>query len=851
MKEFLRNLAERIGAGKRDRRPFTMLFKEFKEILEINTEVLELIADTNDKLSGDYIFDQHYIETVSRDICDRVEKMIYGLDTLVQHHYPDLHAVFLQIREEIEDELLPRKRKVSTEFVLPLCHMSKDNSETVGSKNANLAELNNVLRLRVPDGFGVTASAYHAFLEYNELPFFIEKTVNDWQQGEYTPAEASKRIRRHILAGALPKKLRRDLKTACDRIEKRKGTQSFALRSSALGEDSAYSFAGQHTSEINVERDRIEEAYKHVLASLYSESALIYRHWKGFKESETAMPVICQQTIDAAVSGVMYTYDPQDPKAETLLIDATWGLGGLIVSGEVRADQFVVDRNDPTRVLAAKPVRKDRMLKPLPSGGTTEEPVSRSLQERACLTPEQVTEIAGAGLVIERYFKKPQDIEFAIDQGGQLVILQTRPLMIRPYESSRPADLAEVTGKYEIVMQGKGDVAQKGIALGPVFIVRQEKDLQEFPEGAILVTHYASPLYAKVLDRAAGIITDVGSPSGHLATIARESRIPAIVNCEGATKTFENGMEITMDAEENVIYAGLINELKYYSLSQEPIEETFEYRLLRRILKKIEPLHLLDPSEKDFVPASCTSLHDISRFVHEKAVEALVDFHFYHHRATDPDTAKLVWDIPLDLVLIDIGGGIRAGAGKKINVGEVESLPMQAIIKGLSIPGAWDNEPLSVDFGSFMSSLTRTISPELATPKHLGQNLAVISDDYANISLRVGYHFTMIDTYLTENLNDNYIYFRFFGGVTDELRRTRRARFLSRILAENDFRVELHGDFVVGRIKKLGRQGIIQRLNLLGLLIGYTRQLDIKMINEERIADNVNRFKILMEGGYE
>jgi pyruvate,water dikinase len=277
------------------------------------------------------------------------------------------------------------------------------------------------------------------------------------------------------------------------------------------------------------------------------------------------------------------------------------------------------------------------------------------------------------------------------------------------------------------------------------------------------------------------------------------------------------------------------------------LAESYEYRLLRRVLRKIEPLHLLDPAENNFVPGACTSLHDITRFVHEKAVETLIDFHFYNRHAPGVGTSRLVWNIPLDLDLLDIGGGIRAGAGKTVVIDDVESAPMRAILQGLALPGAWDNEPVSVDLGGFMSSLTRTLAPELATPKHLGRNLAVVSAEYANISLRLGYHFTMVDAYVSERSDDNTIYFRFFGGVTGDTRRGRRARFLEAILAEHDFRVEVHGDFVVGRIKKLAARDMLSRLVLLGVLIGYTRQLDALMVNEQKIADTVARFKTLME----
>jgi pyruvate,water dikinase len=170
---------------------------------------------------------------------------------------------------------------------------------------------------------------------------------------------------------------------------------------------------------------------------------------------------------------------------------------------------------------------------------------------------------------------------------------------------------------------------------------------------------------------------------------------------------------------------------------------------------------------------------------------------------------------------------------------------MQAFLEGLAVPGAWSRDPASVDFGSFMSSLTRTFSSHLATPKYMGQNLAVISKEYANISLRLGYHFNMIDMYVNDNPNDNYAYFRFLGGVTDPTRRSRRARFIRDILARNDFRVDLRQDLVVGRIKKLSAKRMVEKILLLGKLVAFTRQLDVQMGSDERIVTFVEGFEQL------
>lgn len=150
-----------------------------------------------------------------------------------------------------------------------------------------------------------------------------------------------------------------------------------------------------------------------------------------------------------------------------------------------------------------------------------------------------------------------------------------------------------------------------------------------------------------------------------------------------------------------------------------------------------------------------------------------------------------------------------------------------------------------------MSSLTRTLSFNVASPRHVGQNLAVLSGEYVNIHLRLGYHFNMIAAYISENPNDNYAYFRFLGGVTDIARRSRRAQLLSEILANNDFRVDIRGDLVVARIKKLSSERMRKKMHLLGLLVGFTRQLDIKMTTDQEIKRSIENFNQLKNGSIE
>jgi pyruvate,water dikinase len=130
----------------------------------------------------------------------------------------------------------------------------------------------------------------------------------------------------------------------------------------------------------------------------------------------------------------------------------------------------------------------------------------------------------------------------------------------------------------------------------------------------------------------------------------------------------------------------------------------------------------------------------------------------------------------------------------------------------------------------------------MASPKEVGRNLAVVLENYMNINMRLGYHFTIIDAYISDTINDNSIYFRFLGGVTEFIRRSRRAKFIAQVLAHFDFRVEVHGDLVVGRVKKLSRPRMSERMRILGGLVGYTRQLDAQMHSDKDVTMHVQHF---------
>ena len=846
---FLKTIQNILLGRKKETVPFRILFAEFKKSLKLNNQILDLIADANNKLSGDYIFDEQYIQSTCKELTDLMRQLIVTLNHLTDQKFLDLYSSFHQIEEEINGLLKGQTLNQVSDFILPYSAVSRNLTDSVGGKNAHIAEIGALLDLRIPDGFAITTAAFGFFLDENNIRKRILAIREQWKTRNLPVEDASEQIQRLILNADVPPQLHKEMVESAREVSRRyeEITPCFAVRSSAIGEDEISSFAGQYLSCLNIPLEEIPQAYKEVLASLFSPEAMEYRLQMDFRPHEILMAVACQLMIPSKASGVMYTYDPLRPEQETMIVNAAWGLGEPIVSGEVPTDSFVLERQAPFNVREVEIVRKDESMVLRGCGGIAIDGVDEQQRTQSSLTTEQLEELATIGMRLEKYFKRPQDIEFAVDPQDKVIILQSRQLRLQQERVPRACDLSGLGRKYSILLRGRGIAAMEGVATGRAWIFKEGRDLADFPMGGILIARHATPQLARVIHRAAGFITDVGSTTGHLATVAREFRVPALFNTENGTELIKHDQEITLDTECLTIYEGLVQELQYYAIQEEPIEEMYEYRLLRRVLKKIEPLTLTDPGADNFTPAGCTTYHDLTRFVHEKAVETIIDLNFYHAHHRDTQSGKLVWEFPLDLILIDVGGGIEGEHDRGIAPEQVTSVPMQELLRGMSYPGMWDMSPSKVDFGSFMSSLTRTTPTRSTSPEDVGRNLAVVSTEYTNINFRLGYHFTVIDAFVSDNILDNHIYFRFSGGVTETTRRSRRTRLLAKILTHYDFLCEQHGDIVVARLKRTDKNRMLHRLFLLGLLVGFTRQLDVKMVNEEIIETFFNEIKTIME----
>ncbi|OGR01222.1 MAG: hypothetical protein A2505_09985 [Deltaproteobacteria bacterium RIFOXYD12_FULL_55_16] len=386
-------------------------------------------------------------------------------------------------------------------------------------------------------------------------------------------------------------------------------------------------------------------------------------------------------------------------------------------------------------------------------------------------------------------------------------------------------------------MGGRGQVAQMGIAAGRVVHVDHRTDPALFPVGAIAVARFPSPQLSPIVWRAAAIITDVGGPTGHLATIAREYRTPALFGTGEATSLLAEGEEITVDVENKQIYRGIIQGLvRLQALEEDPYRSSKELRILRRILRWAAPLTLVDPAAPDFTAENCRTFHDILRFSHEKAVDALINFHAGQGEGGRMESRPVRLPVPLKLRVIDLGAGIAPAAPPQgeLTLAMLNSRPLIAILTGFLKEAESGKEPVALGLRDIFSGLGKPMAL-LDGASYPGDNLGIIAQDYCNLSLRLGYHFNVVDAYMSADPDNNYIYFRFLGGLADRNKRERRARLIGAILSGLYFKVEHKGDLVIAKARNLDLLQMERVLGRLGELISFTRQLDVQMHDEAAI----------------
>jgi pyruvate,water dikinase len=815
-------------------------FTHFRRLLEGNNQALETMADMEEKLSGDYLFDTGYLYTVTEKLTGNVADMAAELNFLTLNRYPELGPIVRRISGEIQQELAAVPTIPDTPYILPLSRLSRDLAPAAGSKMANLGEIGNRVGLPVPQGFAITAAAYQRFMESSGIAGEISARLSQAPIADLDSLRTvSRELQNLVRAAPLP----RDLEDAIREAARSLPTPWLAVRSSAVGEDTEFSFAGQFATLLNVDAARLPEHYKEIVASKFTSRAIFYWKYRQFSINELPMAVGVLAMVPARASGVMFSLDPQAPETETVLISAVWGLGRYAVDGTVSPDLFWVSRDESLTLKERRVAVKPKALVCAAEGGEAETILSPEQAQAPCLSDDQARILADLALQLEEHFGVPQDIEWTIGEAGNILILQSRPLRIAAPAFAAP-ERERVREPGAPPLLNFGIRAVGGAAAGPVHLFLTDDEVADIPPGAVVVARQPSARLVLVMDRIAAIVTEVGSPTDHMTILAREFQVPTLVEVGGATRVLHPGQVVTVDADNAAIYLGVVPELlRRIPKSDEELQGSPVFQKLRRILRLASPLNLLDPESPDFKAGNCRTLHDVTRFCHEKAMDAM--FSLDVEAAVESErVSRLVTDLPLNLYILDLGGGLRVSGQPTVTEEDIISRPFLALLRGFHHPGvSWAGQ-VAPDLKGFISVFANTMYDMAKAERGLGgKSFAVISDRYLNFNSRLGYHFGILDAYLSEERNDNYISFQFKGGAAAVERRERRARLLKQILTDLGFKAQTKGDLVQGRMVKYSFLETEETLELAGLLMAFCRQLDLALASDAVLERCLQAFR--------
>ncbi|WP_051822538.1 PEP/pyruvate-binding domain-containing protein [Desulfonatronum thiodismutans] len=829
-------------------------FSLFRELLHEDKLCLKAITRLEEIGREPILVDWSRVELLTRHLLDGMDRLADRLQRMAPDGYPALAPACGRVREEVEALLGQEHWRPKVPYVL---HLDKGPAmesarQIMGGKAQGLAQVVTRTEIPVPPALVVTTNAYQRFLEANGLREMIRKKLLtlDFRRSDRLE-RITARIQEAILQGEVPEDMAEEVDAALDRLSAQAEALSastdqtpaeplLAVRSSALAEDGDASFAGQYATRLNVSRQDFWSAYKDVLAGKFTSKALTYRLHYGLSDAQTAMAALVLPMVEAKASGVVYSRDPLDLcKGACLVISAVAGAGSRLVDGSAVPDTFLVSRQDPARFLAkqAAPEQDDR---PLPT----------LRRDELCLDDASATTLARWGLELEQVFGCPQDIEWAQDHSGNLMILQSRPIHVSSSEEGEGSDVpATVDNADRATPQPSdhaasildvGTPASTGVASGRIHRISSEADLDAVPQGAVVLAPGIPPSLVQVVHKAAGVIAEQGGKASHFASVAREFGLPVIVGIGSGAAVLEQDRLVTMDAHRGVVYDGEVQELLQWQQKQRAKPPTPFQRRMAPLLKLIASLNLTDPEAATFTPEHCRSVHDMVRFVHEHGTRemfSLMDVKGRGMRRAKP----LESEIPIVMHVLDLGDGLRAGAENErtLTLEHVRSGPMLAVWAGLTDKDvAWSEGLLHLDWERF----DQVSGGIFSLKSSLLSSYALLARHYAHLLLRFGYHFAVLDALAGERAEENYIQFRFKGGGGADEKKIWRLEMIQAVLQAFDFQVRIREDLLEAKCARQDQRRTELRLNILGYILGRTPLLDMALESREhalRLAEEM------------
>jgi len=422
-----------------------------------------------------------------------------------------------------------------SEFVIPVTDEAALDAARVGPKAANLAALT-LAGLPTPGGFCLTADAYRHQLDRLGLTGAVASF-------DAADINASRRlavdVRLALYEQPIAPEILDPLAAAWQRQRELSGGLG-VVRSSALIEDRAgANFAGQFESFLGLASEaELVTAVRACWAALWTTNVRRYMEGNSLSPAETAMAVLIQPLVQAIASGGGLSRTPEGD----MLVAATWGLGTAIAQGEVVPDRVILGRD--ARVISVHPGHKDHSDSCHHGGESRPVAVHGHRVSEPCLSHEQAGELGRHLIRAEELMGMPVEIEWAMDEAG-IKLLQSRPLTVE-----KPVVPDEIWSDKPGL---RGHPAGIGWGLGRAVVIECECQMSRVSRGDILVTKVAGPALSHILPHVAGIVSERGGSTSHLASLARERGIPAVLGVIGATTRIPDGAQVAVDGVAGIV----------------------------------------------------------------------------------------------------------------------------------------------------------------------------------------------------------------------------------------------------------------------------------------------------------
>ena len=467
--------------------------------------------------------------------------------------------------------MLKKINKRTTKLILWFDEVSIKDIPLVGGKNASLGEMYRKLQgkgLKIPNGFTLTATAFRHFLSETKIDvkvYRLLKNINTKNVSELQ--KKGKELRDMIISKEFPEGITQAILEAYKKLSAQYKTNSVdvAVRSSATAEDLPNaSFAGQQETYLNIKGEKaLLQASKKCIASLFTDRAISYRSDWGFSHFNIALSVCIQKMVrsDKASSGVAFTIDTESGFRDVVIINSAYGLGENIVKGKVNPDEYIYFKKTDTIVSKHIGTKKIKMiysedgLRP-----TRDVRVSIKKQRSFCLNNKEIMQLARQAMRIEKYYKRPMDIEWAKDgRDNKLYIVQARPETVEARKQTHMFEEYKIQKKSQILLTGQS-IGYR-IGSGAVSVVKSVKQMSKFKPGSVLVTRMTDPDWEPIMKMASAIVTDSGGRTCHAAIVSRELGIPCVVGTKKSTSVLKNRMKVTIscaEGEEGYVYSGIL-----------------------------------------------------------------------------------------------------------------------------------------------------------------------------------------------------------------------------------------------------------------------------------------------------